>query len=257
MTIEINKQDGIATVVISQPAKHNAVSPAMWDMLAEAFTGLSADREVRCIVLRGAGKTFCSGSDLGEIDSSGNVADGLARLKRANRMILAIHMCDKPVIAAVQGTAVGVGWSIALACDLSICSTEARFIAAFAKIGLVPDGGALWFLSRMVGMRVANQIAFQARVIPADEALRLGLVNEVVPSEEFETAVAAMAKDLAARPTHAIGLAKRMFRASVAPGLGTYLEAEEMAQVVAKQSADFAEGVASFMEKRPARFSGQ
>ena len=257
MTIEVSKKDGVATVIISQPEKHNAVSPAMWDMLAENFTKFSGDVEVRCVVLRGAGKTFCSGSDLGEIDSSGNAAAGLARLKRANRMILAIHNCDKPVISAVQGSAVGVGWSIALACDLSIASANARFIAAFTKIGLVPDGGAIWFLSRQLGMRRAKQIAYLPRFIPADEALNLGLANEVVPEEKFDEAVATMARDLASRPTHAIGLAKRMFRDSIGPGLGSFLESEEMAQVLAKQSSDFTEGVASFLEKRTPRFTGQ
>jgi 2-(1,2-epoxy-1,2-dihydrophenyl)acetyl-CoA isomerase len=257
MTIEFENKDGVATVTITQPHKKNAISPAMWDMLAERFTALSSDPEVRCVVLRGAGTTFCSGSDLDEIDSSGNAADGLARLKRANRMILAIHNCDKPVVSAVQGVAAGVGWSLALACDLSIASANARFIAAFTKVGLVPDGGAVWFLSRQIGMRQAKQIAYLPRFMSADEALSLGLVNAVAPEAEFNAAVDNMARDLAARPTHAIALTKRMFREAMGPGLGGFLEAEEMAQVLAKQSADFAEGVASFLEKRSPRFTGR
>lgn len=262
MTIEIEKRDGVATVLISQPAKQNAVSPPMWDMLAEGFVALSADPEVRCVVLRGAGTTFCSGSDLGALDKGGSagpvdVGAALARLKRANRMVLAIHQCEKPVIAAVQGTAAGVGWSIAMACDLSIMSANARFVAAFARIGLVPDGGAIWFLSRLVGLRVAKQIAYQAKFIGAEEALRLGLVNEVVPEDTFDAGVDEMARDLAARPTQSLALSKRMFRDATGPSLATYLEAEEVAQVLAKQSPDFTEGVSAFMEKRKAQFTGR
>jgi 2-(1,2-epoxy-1,2-dihydrophenyl)acetyl-CoA isomerase len=257
LTIELGKVDGIATVVIFQPAKHNAVSPAMWDMLADIFTSLSGDAAIRCVVLRGAGTTFCSGSDLGEVDTAGDAASGLARLKRANRMILAIHNCDKPVIAAVQGAAVGVGWSLALACDLAIASTNARFIAAFTKLGLVPDAGAVWFLSRLLGTRRAKALTYLPRFVSADEVLSLGLVNEVVPDDAFDDAVNKMARDLASRPTHAIGLTKRMFRNSAGPGLGSFLESEEMAQVLAKQSPDFAEGVAAFLEKRAPGFIGQ
>lgn len=262
MTIEVEKGGGIATVFIAQPAKQNAVSPPMWDALADSFRQLSADPEVRCVVLRGAGTTFCSGSDLGALDKASNagvvdIGAGLARLKRANRMVLAIHECEKPVIAAVRGNAVGVGWSIAMACDLSIMSSNARFIAAFARIGLVPDGGAIWFLSRLVGPRVAKQIAYQAKVIGADEALSLGLVNQVVTEEEFDAAVDALAADLAARPTQSLALSKRLFRDAIGPGLAGFLEAEEMAQVLAKQSPDFHEGVDAFMEKRRSNFSGR
>jgi 2-(1,2-epoxy-1,2-dihydrophenyl)acetyl-CoA isomerase len=257
MTILLHIDRSVATVTISQPAKHNAVSPAMWDSLAETFTSLSSNPQVRAIVLTGAGNAFCSGSDLGEIDSSGNVADGLARLKRANRMILAIHNCDKPVIAAVRGAAVGVGWSLALACDLSIAAENARFIAGFTRIGLVPDGGAIWFLSRLMGVRQAKDIVYRARPVGAAEALALGLVNAVAAEQRFDAAVRELADDLAARPTHALGLTKRMFRDVIAPGLGTFLESEEMAQVVTKQSGDFAEGVAAFKEKRSPRFAGR
>lgn len=262
MTIEVEHRDGVATVTISQPTKQNAVSPPMWDMLAENFSKLSADPAVRCVVLRGKGSTFCSGSDLGALDSGGSaghvdIGAGLSRLKRANRMVLAIHECEKPVIAAVQGTAAGVGWSIAMACDLSIMSANARFVAAFARIGLVPDGGAIWFLSRLVGPRVAKQIAYQAKFVGAEEALRLGLVNEVVAEDAFDAAVDTMAIDLAARPTQSLALSKRMFRDAAGPSLGTYLEAEELAQVLAKQSPDFKEGVSAFLEKRPAQFTGR
>lgn len=257
MTINVDIDGAIATVTISQPAKQNAVSPAMWDLLAESFHALAANVAVRAIVLTGAGQAFCAGSDLGELDGSGNVAGGVARLKRANRMVLAIHNCDKPVIAAVRGAAVGVGWSIALACDFAIAEEKARFIAGFIRIGLVPDGGAIWFLSRLLGVRRAKDITYRARAVGAAEALALGLVNEVVAEGGFDAAVRALAEDLAARPTHALGLTKRMFRDAVGPSLGSFLEAEEVMQIVAKQSEDFAEGVAAFKAKRPPRFTGQ
>jgi 2-(1,2-epoxy-1,2-dihydrophenyl)acetyl-CoA isomerase len=257
MTILVSTDRPVATVTMSQPAKRNAVSPAMWDMLTEAFTRLSSDPGVRVIVLTGAGDAFCSGSDLEEIDGAGSVAGGMSRLKRANRMILAIHNCEKPVISAVRGPAVGVGLSLALVCDLSIAAESARFIAGFTKIGLVPDGGAVWLLSRAMGARRAKEIAYRARTIDATEALAAGLVNSVVPDERFDEEVRRLAEDIARRPTHALGLTKRMFRDAVGPGLATFLEFEELAQVAAKQSDDFLEGVAAFKEKRQPGFVGR
>ena len=249
--------DGIATVTIDHLSKRNAVAPTMWDALASHFREISADPDVRSVVLTGEGNFFCSGSDVGEIIAADDIPAGLARLKRANRMMLAIHTCEKPVIAAVTGPAAGVGFSLALACDFIIASQDARFGGGFTRVGLMPDGGAIYFLSRLLGESRAKALAYTGRFIDADEALALGLVLEVQPAALMAERIAAFAAELARGPTAAIALAKRMFRGANAPSLEQFLEQEELAQVCVKETADFAEGLAAFRERRKAEFIGR
>jgi 2-(1,2-epoxy-1,2-dihydrophenyl)acetyl-CoA isomerase len=249
VSIEVGIFDGVATVTISQPSKRNAVSPAMWDVLADAFTGLSADTAVRVVMLTGAGSTFCAGSDLEVIDAVGG--EGISRLKRANRMIQVIYNCEKPVLAAVRGYAVGVGWSIALACDLVLAAEDAAFVVGFTKVGLVPDGGALWFLSQYIGERRAKQIVFQARPVKAT-----GLINEIVPVGDFDAAVAEFVGRLAEQPTYCLALTKRALRSAIGQSLGAFLDTKEAVQMLAKRSQDYAEGVLAFKAKRSPKFGG-
>jgi 2-(1,2-epoxy-1,2-dihydrophenyl)acetyl-CoA isomerase len=248
---------GVARITIAQPNKRNAVAPAMWDALAFHFTRASTDPEVRVVVFTGEGAAFCSGSDLEEIDAGTDPGAGLARLRRANRMILAIYNCDKPVIAAVRGPAVGVGWSLALACDLVVAAQSARFSQGFVKVGLMPDGGSIFFLARQLGMFRAKELAFSGRFVSAEEALNLGLVNAVVADDALEEALTKLAGELAVGATLALCLAKRMFRKSLAPSLEAFLEQEEVAQQTVKQSRDFGEGVAAFKERRSPKFVGK
>ena len=254
--IRFTLADGIATITIAQPKKRNAIAPQMWDALAAHFNRCSADPEVRVVVFTGEGDAFCSGSDLEEIDMSNDIASGLARLKRANRMITAIYSCEKPVVAAVRGPATGVGWSLAMASDFVIAAENAKFGGGFLKVGLMPDGGSIYFLSRLLGEARAKEIAYTSRFVLAEEALAFGMAVKVAPLAEFDAVVAAFAGQLATSATTGIALAKRMFRASQAPSLEQFLDQEEMAQVCAKKTGDFQEGVTAFMEKRPVRFTG-
>lgn len=248
--------DGIATISIDQPAKRNAIAPPMWDAISALFAHCSSDDAVRAVVFTGEGEAFCSGTDLEQIDMRNDIASGLARLKRANRMILAIYNCEKPVIAAVRGGAAGVGWSLALACDFVIASQTAKFGGGFLRVGLIPDGGSVFFLSRLLGEARAKEIAYSGRFVLAEEAVSLGLAVKVVPIEQMATSVAKFARELANGPTTGIGLTKRMFRAAQGPTIEQYLDQEELAQICAKKTDDFQEGVKAFMEKRPAAFTG-
>ena len=172
-------------------------------------------------------------------------------------MIRALYDIEKPVIAAVRGTSAGIGWSLALACDLTIASETARFSAIFARRGLAPDGGCAFFLARLVGLARAREIVFSTRFVGAEEARGLGIVLDVVPDGELEGRAQAKAAELAAQPTLALGMAKRMLQRALSPGLEDFLEYEAVVQTQMMQSADFKEGVASFREKRPPTFEGR
>ena len=248
--------DGIATITIDQPGKRNAVAPPMWDAITALFTHCSSNPDVRVVVFTGTGEAFCSGSDLEEMDMRNDIASGLARLKRANRMVLSIYNCEKPVIAAVRGPAVGVGWSLALACDFIIASQTAKFGGGFLKVGLVPDGGSVFFLARLLGEAQAKALAYTGRIIPADEAVSLGMALKAVPSDQMADAVAEFAGELAKGPTTGIALAKRLFRAAAGPAIEQFLDQEELGQICAKRTEDFQEGVTAFKEKRPVAFTG-
>ena len=229
--------DGIATITIDQPSKRNAVAPSMWNAITALFTHCSSNPDVRVVVFTGTGEAFCSGSDLEEMDMRNDIASGLARLKRANRMV-------------------GVGWSLALACDFIIASQTAKFGGGFLKVGLVPDGGSVFFLARLLGEAQAKALAYTGRIIPADEAVSLGMALKAVPSDQMADAVAEFAGELAKGPTTGIALAKRLFRAAAGPAIEQFLDQEELGQICAKRTEDFQEGVTAFKEKRPVAFTG-
>ncbi|MBA3054960.1 MAG: hypothetical protein FP826_08505 [Sphingomonadales bacterium] len=249
-------ENGVARITIDQPAKRNAVAPSMWDAITALFTHCSGNTEVRVVVLTGEGEAFCSGTDLEELDMRNDISTGLTRLKRANRMVLAIYNCEKPVIAAVRGGAAGVGWSLALACDFIIASQTAKFGGGFLRVGLIPDGGSVFFLSRLLGEARAKEIAYTGRFVLPDEAVALGLALKAVPTDQLDASVAELAGQLAKGPTTGIGLTKRMFRAAQGPTIEQYMDQEELGQICAKRTDDFQEGVKAFMEKRPVAFTG-
>jgi 2-(1,2-epoxy-1,2-dihydrophenyl)acetyl-CoA isomerase len=180
-----------------------------------------------------------------------------ARVRKAQQVVLNLANLEKPVVAAVRGPVAGIGWSLALACDLIVASDTAKFHQSFAKIGLVPDGGAVFFLAQVLGAYRAKELVYTARPVTAQEAHSLGLVNRVVPDGELDAVAQALAEELAQGPGFALGLTKRMFKTLQVPSLESYLDAESWAQGLSLLTDDHAEGGRAFREKRRPEFKGQ
>ncbi len=259
MSVDLTVEGAVAKIVLNRPEKLNALTTDMRESLCDVFARLRFDDAVRVIVVTGAGRGFCSGADVDRM--AGQAHDLRADRQRlqqgGHNFIRALHAIEKPVIAAVRGPAVGIGWSIALACDLVVASRTARFSQIFRRIGLAPDGGAIWFLTRRLGMAKAKELVFSARFVEAEEALALGLVNRVVEDDRLMPETEALAAELADGPTFALGLAKKLFHAAVGPSLEQYLEIESLVQPQLHHTADNAEGVAAFRERRPPKFTGR
>ncbi len=243
MSVDLTIDGAVAKVVLNRPEKLNALSVEMRESLCDYFARLRFNDAVRVVIVTGAGRGFCSGADVDRM--AGQPHDLRADRERMQRgghtFIRALHAIEKPVIAAVRGPAVGIGWSIALACDLVVASKTARFSQIFRRIGLAPDGGAIWFLTRRIGMAKAKELVFSARFVEAEEALTLGLVNHVVEDDELMAKTEALAADLAEAPTFALGLAKKLFHAAAGPSLESYLEIESLVQPQLHMTVDNAE----------------
>ncbi len=255
MTIKTEIHGAVAHIILARPDKLNAISPEMMQNLGDAALDLQKNRDVRAVVIRGEGRAFSAGGDIGTMTGFDLVA-GRLRLQRAHRAITAIANMDKPVIAAVRGPTVGVGWSVALACDLVVASETTRFGAVFKKIGLAPDGGMAFFLTHYIGVLRTRELLMSARLVEAKEALSMGLVTEIVADQELETRASALAEELAQSATFALAMGKRMLWAAVQPGLESFLDAEAHIQNLALRSDDHREGAAAFREKRQPKFVG-
>ncbi|MER7758820.1 enoyl-CoA hydratase-related protein [Streptomyces sp. NPDC097619] len=251
--------DGIRWITLNRPAAMNAVTWEQRERLIALLDGASADPSVRVVVLTATGRGFCAGADLRGAPSGGErVAGDVARMIRrgAQRLFTAVLDCEKPVIAAVNGTAAGIGAHLALACDLVLAAESAKFIEVFVRRGLVPDGGGAWLLPRLVGQRKAKELLFLGDAVPAAEALSLGLVNRVVPDAELAGTARAWAARLAEGPTRALALTKQLVNASQEQDRSAALAAEAAAQEINMTTADANEGVAAFVERRPPKFRG-
>ncbi len=256
MSIQVTKQDGIATVLMNRPDKLNALSAEMYHGLADEITALGQDDAVRAVVLTGAGRAFCAGGDVGTMASYDIVA-GRQRSKSHQQTIIALHNFEKPVIAAVRGPAAGIGASLALACDLIVASETAYLLMAFKNVGIPPDGGAVFLLTQHLGIARAKELVYTARRLPAEEARQLGIVMKVVPDGELEAQARALAREIADSATYALRLAKKMFQSMYSPTLEQLLEMENMAIAGARLTHDHQEGVAAFKEKRKPKFEGR
>lgn len=268
--IEVRQRlDGsVLWITLNRPSVGNAVGPAQRARVIEMLRHASASLTVRAVVITAVGDAFCTGADLrAQLPSPVEDApDGAPERPAGSTMrslrggaqqfIDAVLNCEKPVLAAVNGTAAGIGAHLAFASDLVIAAEEARFIEVFVRRGIVPDSGGLWLLPRLVGLQRAKELVFFGDALPARDAERLGLVNRVVPAAELEATAREWAQRLAAGPTTAIGLAKSLLNRSFESPWETALRDEAAAVEINKGTADAAEGIASFRERRPAEFRG-
>jgi 2-(1,2-epoxy-1,2-dihydrophenyl)acetyl-CoA isomerase len=259
MSVDLTIDGAVAKIVLNRPEKLNALTVEMRQSLCDHLARLRFDDAVRAIIVTSAGRGFCSGADVERMGGQEHDlrADRESMQRGGHAFIRALHAIEKPTIAAVRGPAAGIGWSIALACDLVVASKTARFSQIFRRIGLAPDGGAIWFLTRRIGMPKAKELVFSARFVEAEDAFDLGLVNHVVDDDELMAKTEELAAELANAPTFALGLAKKLFHAAVGPSLEDYLEIESLVQPQLHMTADNAEGVAAFREKRKPRFIGR
>jgi 2-(1,2-epoxy-1,2-dihydrophenyl)acetyl-CoA isomerase len=247
---------GIATITLNRPEALNSLEGRLKAELQIAIRQAGRDSNVRVVILTGAGRAFCAGQDLKErLQPDPTSLDDEVR-ERFNPIVSAIRLLDKPVIAAVNGVAAGAGASLAFACDLRIVSETASFVLAFGGIGLIPDSGATWLLPRLVGLGRATELMLLPDPLPAAEALRIGLVNRVVPAAELLAETGAMAATLAAAAPRALALTKRAIRRALESGFEDAIDYEASLQGIAGRTADHAEGMAAFVEKRPPRFTG-
>ncbi|PYN08900.1 MAG: hypothetical protein DME02_05855 [Candidatus Rokuibacteriota bacterium] len=257
-TLISERDGGIATITLNRPQALNALDLVMRRELASVLDEVEADEAARVMILTGAGGNFCAGGDVKTMRARRHTAaEGRARVESLNRMVLRLVDFPKPTIAMVDGYAVGAGSNLALCCDLIVASDRARFGELFWKIGLVPDGGGTWLLSRVVGLARAKELIFTADVIDATEAARIGLVNRVVPATELMATTRALAEKIAAGSPAVLKMAKHMVNRAATSDLAAALDLEAFSQGIAISSEDHQEGLAAFFEKRPAKFTGR
>jgi 2-(1,2-epoxy-1,2-dihydrophenyl)acetyl-CoA isomerase len=253
--VETSRDGAVLTITLNRPEVLNALNTAMHTALAAALTE-AADPEVRAVVLTGAGRGFCVGQDLTEFqEAAGDIGARLRSSYHPN--VLAIRQLEKPVIAAVNGAAAGAGLSIACVCDIRLAADSASFVPAFINIGLVPDSGGSYFVTRLLGYARAFEWMTSGRKLTSAEAQAWGLVSEVVEDDDLSARTADLAAQLAAMPTRGVGMTKRLFDQALNNTLEEQLELEAESQAAATETEDFKEGVAAFLEKRKPRFTGR
>jgi len=256
-TLQYELSDRVATITLNRPDVLNATNDQLYLELAGLLQSIAADDDIGCVVLTGAGRGFCAGADVKAMSAD---TSPLARRKRhrgiLHNVLQPLYHLEKPVIAAVNGPAVGAGFNIALAADIVIASEAAVFSQIFTRLALVPDMGGLYLLTRVVGLNKAKELCFTARKIGAAEALALGLVNRVVAAEALLTEAHTLARQIAAGPATSLAMIKTLLNKSSTSTLEEMLEFEGFAQTIAYITPEHREGVAAFREKREPRFRG-
>ena len=255
MPLLYSRSGGVGRMTFDFPEKKNALDQDARKEMERILTQVRDDENVRALLISGTGGAFCAGGGINSFASSTPMAM-LDRLKQQHRVTQMLYNLEKPVIAAVAGPAFGVGFNIALLADVIIAAPSARFCQAYAKVAIVPDGGGLYLLSRVVGTQRAKAMFMTAQVIGAQEAQDLGIVHEIHDEDALEAEAAALAARLADGPTRAFGLGKAMLNRGMDCDFATYLEIEATAEAFIMQTQDHHEAVASFKEKRQPRFCG-
>ncbi|MBV8913220.1 MAG: 2-(1,2-epoxy-1,2-dihydrophenyl)acetyl-CoA isomerase [Acetobacteraceae bacterium] len=252
-----DQKQGWCKITLNRPDRLNAFNEEMSLALLGELERVAADRACRAVLLTGEGRGFCAGQDLNDRQPGASVDLGSTIERLYNPLIRRLRSLPKPVICAVNGVAAGAGANIALACDIVLAARSAKFIQAFAKIGLIPDCGGTYFLPRLVGEARAKALALTAEPLAAEMAAAWGLIWKVFDDDSLLAEAEALALHLAAQPTHGLALTKRAFAASVSNTLDQQLDLERDLQREAGRTPDYAEGVRAFLEKRPPTFTGQ
>lgn len=248
--------DGVAKITLNRPEKYHSFVREMALQLQQILENCKEDNSVRAILITSTGKAFCAGQDLGEAtDPNGPDLTQIVE-EHYNPIIRRIRSIEKPIVAAVNGVAAGAGASIALACDIVVANESASFIQAFSKIGLIPDSAGTFFLPRLVGIQKAAALMMTAEPVSAKDAVNMGMIYKVFSNENFETESWKLVSKLAAMPTKALGLTKRLLNQSYSNNLEQQLSIECKCQTIAGNTADYKEGVQAFLEKRKPKFKG-
>jgi 2-(1,2-epoxy-1,2-dihydrophenyl)acetyl-CoA isomerase len=254
--VKVETEGGVGWIRLNRPEKMNAIGAVTRKQLADAIKQAERDDAVRVVVLIGSGRAFCSGADVTEMAQSGDggmrTPEDVGNVLRNEYMpmLTRLRTMPKPVIAALNGPAVGIGASYALACDIRIAVPEAYLLEAFINIGLAPDGGVSWLLPRLVGTGVAYEMFFTGKPLQAADAHRLGVINRLVPAEKLEAEVRELANHLASQPRQAMAAAKRAVNHALESSYEEALEFESYLQEAQAASPEFAEGVSAFLAKR-------
>jgi 2-(1,2-epoxy-1,2-dihydrophenyl)acetyl-CoA isomerase len=256
-SILVKNEGKVTTITLNRPQSLNFLDPIMGEELERALGDAEKDESVGAVVITGAGRAFSAGGDLKFMKEDHTAYEFYQRMDYITRFIRAMINLPKPIIASVNGAAVGGGCNIALAADMVLASEKATFAEVFVRIGLIPDCGGIFLLSRRIGLTRAKDLVFTGRTIEAREAERIGMINRVVPAEALEEETRKMALELAAGPTMTMGIAKRLLNQSYESDFETLLRLENSHQALLRLTEDHREGVKSFFEKRKPEFKGR